>query len=186
MDFKQFREYTFRALNISSDEELIAIVEKNEANQMKTEEHETKKTLVVRQIKQYLDKSEEVRGKEKKKPIALELFDYLLEHLWFCAKERRFTKTALTKLNEFYLEGNLSREEYEKYYLPILKSFPDLASSLPMLPARFESNIQEEVKSSSLPVLPAPSTLPTDSKEQCAAKEQEVLTSAKDTSCIIC
>lgn len=164
MEYKEFREYTFRALNINSDEELVAFVKRQDLareqaqllaqQQREAAESELKERIVIRRVKEYLTINEEAYGKVKKKLVTVELFNYLLENRWFLVQyQDKFTRIILSKLNEFYLSEAYSREEYEHYYLAVLKHCPDFASLFPILPEQssFLSKACEKDETNSTP-----------------------------------
>ena len=79
---------------------------------------ETNKTRCINTIKNFLNDVDTANGKENKKRIAKELFEYLYQNMWFVRNHRKFERTVRDKLVEFSVHENwaFATEMYMKMF----------------------------------------------------------------------
>lgn len=67
---------------------------------------------VVKQIKQYLNESENTIGRENKQLVVIKLLDFLLKHRDFVFNNIRFKETVKNKIIQFAVQENWRLEYY--------------------------------------------------------------------------
>lgn len=59
------------------------------------------KSIVVSRVKEYLQECEKAQGKDNKKKVVSNLFNYLLDNIGFMAEHKKFKDAVIVKFNEF-------------------------------------------------------------------------------------